>query len=278
MRQTAGVEMVTPRTAKNWLAASKGNRGNAADSKRGLVDNDRVQKYVGIIRRGEWQVNNDAITFDSAGVLQNGHHRLTAVVESGIGIPILVLRGVDSSAYETMDQGQKRTLAQILKDHGELYATNLAALANAAFMYAQGHYGVGTRTHGWPTYHQAVQFIEQNPEIRESVQVATLTAGDLHCSPLALGLSHFLFTQLDAEEAEEFFAVLRSGEGLHPGDPIYELRERLLKDARGPKGMSNKEQIALTIKAWNFWRRGEQIRYLRFVAGGSRPEQFPEPV
>ena len=278
MRQSTAIEIITPATARNWLETSIGNRGRQVGDKR-IVDQRRVDDMVGIIKRGEWQVTNDALAFDEYGRLRNGHHRLSAIALSGIAVPMLVIRGVSDAAYYAMDRGGKRTLAQVLLERGEPYASNLAALANNAFKFAQG-YGVSTRTHGVPSTAQALRFIDDNPGIRESVRVGTLVSQTVHASPLACSLAHFLISQVDveAEEIEAFFEGLKNGEAMREGDPIFELRAYFLKGSarrhRDPLVMNT----ALIIKAWNLWRRGEKVSLLRWIGGGSRPEAFPEPI
>ncbi len=55
------------------------------------------------------------------------------------------------------------------------------------------------------------------------------------------------------------------------------LRNALPRDALATKKMPASHRLAITIKAWNAYREGRSIGYLRFAGGGAKPEQFPEP-
>lgn len=46
------------------------------------------------MKTGRWVLNGETICFDSNGVLRDGHHRLLAIIESGVTIEVLVVRGV----------------------------------------------------------------------------------------------------------------------------------------------------------------------------------------
>lgn len=265
---TSKVEMVSPRTAKNWLESQGYNRA---------LSKDRVTRYASAIKRQEWRSNGESIKFDANGQLMDGQHRLAAIVEANCPVPLLVVRGIDRAAFSTIDNGQKRSLAQVLKMRGELYSTNLAALVNQMFMYAEGR-DFRSRTHYMPTFEQAVQFLDANPELRESVQAGTLIAQKVGCSPLAMGVCHFLFTGLDYEDSVDFFEKLKFGESLEQGSPILALRNRLTREGRGFRGLAMAEQVALTIKAWNLYRSGGTARLISWRAGGASPESFPEPI
>lgn len=266
----ARVETVTPEKARRWLDERAQNRH---------MNEERVKKYVGAMERLEWRVNGEGIIFDCNGQLIDGQHRLAAVVQSGISLPMLIVRGVEPEVFSTLDSGQTRTLGQILKMKGYPYFQNLSSMANNLFMYAAG-YDLRTRTHHWPTPQQAIQFIEDNPEIVESTKVGTLIAVELRCSVLAIGMLHFLATQIDEDGSDVsfFFDALRHGEGLMRGDPIYALRSRLQAEGRGLRRLPSVEQFALGIKAWNAYRRGERVTALRWRAGGASPEAMPSLI
>lgn len=75
------VMFVTPELAAKWLQQSGGNRD---------LDPLRVAAYEEAMRRGEWRLNAQGIIFDVNGNLTNGHHRLEAVVRSGVTVEFSV--------------------------------------------------------------------------------------------------------------------------------------------------------------------------------------------
>ena len=96
-------EIITPEIAEKLLATSSGNR---------RMRKKHVTYLVGAIQRGEWRVTNQGIGFDVNGHLRDGHHRLTAVVQSGEPIESLIVLGMPSDAFEVSTlarSGRRRT-------------------------------------------------------------------------------------------------------------------------------------------------------------------------
>jgi hypothetical protein len=60
------------------------------------------------MKRGEWVATHQAVAFSKGGALLDGQHRLSAVVETGATVPMLVARDVPTRAFAVMDCGLKR--------------------------------------------------------------------------------------------------------------------------------------------------------------------------
>ena len=106
----SAVETITPELAAMYLESNFSNNRNISWVK--------VKGYVEAMKKGEWELVNDAICFDSNGKLINGQHRACAVRESGIPCQFLVCRGLERSSASKMDIGRKRTAAERLKIEG----------------------------------------------------------------------------------------------------------------------------------------------------------------
>lgn len=89
---TVEVEIITPELAQQYLS------NNAMHRK---PKQKKIDKYVAEMVNGEWQFNGKSLIFDSNGRLLNGQHRLYAVIQSGVSLKTLVVRGVDPSVLET---------------------------------------------------------------------------------------------------------------------------------------------------------------------------------
>jgi hypothetical protein len=109
---------ITPEMARAMLETSIGNR---------RIRPSHVEKLVGAMKRGEWRVTSQGIGFDVSGALRDGHHRLTACVQSGVTIRSLVIEGLDPSAYEVTDTGALRNLGDRLSL--DRYCANVYSLA-----------------------------------------------------------------------------------------------------------------------------------------------------
>lgn len=259
-------QKITPDVAEMWLQDNIDNR---------RLRPKHVSHLARAMERGEWSLNGDAITFDRNGRLIQGQHRLLAVIESGTTIESVVVRGVGLDARDTLDQPARRTLGDILNWRGETSVTTLAAALGLIWKLQRNAIRLGGSLYASPQ--EALALLEANPGIRESVKLGS-SAGPhrLRYPPGLFAALHFWLTQIDQEDGEVFFRHLCEGTNLTELDPIYALRQKLEQDATAPRRMGIVDRAAITIKAWNFWREGKEVRRLYWAPGGARPESFPE--
>lgn len=71
---------VTPEMAERWLADNPHNRP---------IRKERVEELCEKIRSGKWRPSPPIEVFDT-GRLWNGQHRLTAIVQTGCAVELLV--------------------------------------------------------------------------------------------------------------------------------------------------------------------------------------------
>ena len=110
---------VTPEIAAELLARSAGNR---------RLHQSHLAQLVDAMRRGQWRPRADPIKIDDRGRLVDGHHRLTAVIQSGATVSLVVLEGVASDAVEVLDCGRPRKLSYRLGAPQRVVAAIGAAL------------------------------------------------------------------------------------------------------------------------------------------------------
>ena len=98
---------VTPEMAQRWL--DNCNIGNRT------LRSGWVNYLTDEIKSGNWQVTHQGIAIDNCGRLLDGQHRLSAIVNSGISINILVSISVPTDAFKAMDNGVKRNMSDLTK-------------------------------------------------------------------------------------------------------------------------------------------------------------------
>lgn len=103
-KMQSSVQMITPEIALEMLSSNDGNRP---------LRSSVVKRLANAIRRGEWRVSHQGIAIDASGRLLDGQHRLRAIVESGIACEIMVTRNVLRAAFRVMDQGARRSMADL---------------------------------------------------------------------------------------------------------------------------------------------------------------------
>lgn len=92
--------LVTPDQAAKWLEKPAKNR---------KINTRRVGLYAAMMKRGDWMLTNQGIAIDEFGMLIDGQHRLSAIVECDVPVELLVIRAVPNKAQLVLDQGLKRT-------------------------------------------------------------------------------------------------------------------------------------------------------------------------
>lgn len=265
------VVLVTPEIATEWLAHNTHNRPARKSA---------VTAYAADMSNGDWRWTGDPIRRTADGTILDGQHRLMAIVESGVTLPFLVLSGLPVEAQENIDAGVPRKFQDVLALRGEVSATGLAALTRKVHDWNRGVRHLRAGGNSKATHAQLSRTLEAHPELRDFVRAAGNLTQNWKDMPASLvGLAWWVFAGIDQEDADFFFARLGDGQSLAAGDPIYELRKQLAANRDNVKGeRSQRYMLALTIKAWNAYRRGDKIGLLKFRAGGARPEQFPEPA
>lgn len=97
---------VTPETATYLLSKNaKFNR---------KVNKSTVAKYAKAMLAGEWSLSPQGIIIDdTTGSVIDGQHRLFAVVETGVTIPMYVTYVTDSDTFKFLDQGRNRNFSDL---------------------------------------------------------------------------------------------------------------------------------------------------------------------
>lgn len=260
---------VTPRMAEDYLEANTHNRKEKTSAQ---------ARYVRAMLAGDWMPTS-SIIFSRSGVLLDGQNRLRSVITSGVGQWFLIIEGAEDAAQDSIDTGVRRSLSDQLRIHGEANATELGAAISQFHAYrAVGYFGAnvggGDKT---PSIIEGFRILRDNPGLRESVSRTAFTARILKIPSGVAACAHYLFSQLNQDDADFFWTRLHDGEGLEKGNPILTLRNDLLQDIGALRRMHPKRKAAIIIRAWNAFRDGEQLVKLQWSPGGARPDRFPEP-
>lgn len=272
------VIVITPALAQKWLTLNTHNR-NLRDR--------IVASYATDMRDGNWVEDGQSIKFSQGGTvlldsplitgdtLLDGQHRLSAIVQAGVPVRMLVVSQLPDTTQDTMDTGTKRTLGDVLKLRGEAHYVPLAAVLSRVHMWQAGARKSmrGER----PTHRQLLTLLDENPEIRRSAEMGSRVRNVIRLSTSTAGLCHWLFMRIDQSDTAFFFGRLTDGAGLVPGDPIYALRRSVETSARDKARMPEEHMTALVIKTWNAFREGRELQLVAYRPGGSRPEAYPEP-
>ncbi len=108
----------------------------------------RVRAMALDMKEGRWNEEIwQPIRFTKDGVLIDGQHRLSAVIESGCSIWMGVQNDLSIKDFEFIDLGAKRTAADFMRD--EKNAKILAAVSRMTYATAHGRASITSVLHGY---------------------------------------------------------------------------------------------------------------------------------
>lgn len=121
--------LVTPEMAEKFLEKNSQNRD---------VNRAGVERYKREMLAGRFAVSHQCIALDRAGVLIDGQHRLTAIIESGVSIWFLLVEGLDPMVRAATDGGTVRRAKDHLKilageQDGALVSSTIAMIRRAVY-------------------------------------------------------------------------------------------------------------------------------------------------
>jgi hypothetical protein len=189
---------------------------------------------------------------------------------------MIVVEGLDEMAILTIDLTKSRTAGDMLKILEYDAPSFVAAGATWVWRYRRNWLKL-TGGRFRPTVNQVIEFVRDEPGIQNSVSYGIKASNSLKAVPSGHAGLHYIMSNLDEEDADDFFDKLTSGHELTEEHPISKARnffiDQLKKNAYDR--VSYVHQAAITAKAWNAYRKGEYPKVIRWSPGGKYPEPFP---
>lgn len=185
--------MISPEVAKKYLAVN-------GENPRKLINKNVVHQYAIDMATGNWVLNGEPLVFDSNGNLKNGQHRLTAVIQADVTVPMMVIRGVDP-AIGSFDYGYRRRINQ------EKNVTR--AVESISTVMVTNCYSVTNIPKGLQG-----EYIDEHCEELKRAELIAGT-GELHARAkkrdIMTAVYLLLRTGTDEETLRSFFTVVNSG-------------------------------------------------------------------
>lgn len=253
----AEIRTITPDEARRLLAKNKGNRP---------LNEEQVALMAGEMLKDRWALNGSSIVLNGDRLI-DGQHRLHAVIRANKSIQTVVVEGVSSDVFDTIDVGRKRKASDVLAIRGERSVLDLAAACSLALRFERG-----TMTHRGGNRFTTLDIedcLRRHPSLRASLGKA-LPYKAL-CSASMMATVHYFGSCIDQDAADEFLHQVGTGIGLNANDPAYVLREKLLANKSSMKKYDTPMLCAFYIKAWNAFREGRKITLLKMKEG----EEYP---
>jgi len=244
---------MTPQKAAQILQSNTRNR---------TMNPSRVDLYAHAMLKGNWMHSGEPIQIASDGCLINGQHRLQAIVNSGVTVPVLLITEQDPSIFAVLDTGRARTASDILSIGGAKNCSRTAAGIKLFFLYVDHPNKVWTGMKLARSHQEILEYYNNRKVLIDdwsTIAVRAYAANRL-LNPSAL-LAFALVAQnapcVDKEQIMQFLEMVGVGEGLSKDCPILRYRQTLTNQysSGSIKRVSYRPQMALAclIKAFNYW-------------------------
>ena len=236
----------------------------------------RVDHYRGTILRGEWHRTHQGMAMDTRAQLQDGQHRLLALVQAGEEMPSIRVAmaffvGMPVDNFEAVDEGLNRSPSDVLGEGSYGGTIGTAVRLSLAFQAQSPKRMIRERQ----TNETVARFFREDPdELRlaarwavSNYKKAKLTAGPLAAARYMLRRAN----GPDNRYVEAFFNGLMTGTKsgsrvvLDDDDPRAVTRQFFDNARDNRRRITPIEAMSIIVLAWNNIVEGRRPRFVRFT-------------
>ncbi|MCK9220235.1 MAG: hypothetical protein M0P47_09330 [Bacteroidales bacterium] len=272
------VREITPELAKQILQRNGSNR---------KLNQRLVEFYAIQMKNKQWRLTGQGISIDRDGCLQDGQHRLAAIVKYGKGVEMLMIYGTDPKNFSNYDCGKQRNVKDSLDIMGVTNSHDIGAsirnylirtnTSQKSCLFSPTSVGTSWAKAGYISVNDVLIEYGENSEFWHYVAAKA----DKYAKHLRIlnkshigGMMGYLILKLeyDPKIVEGFFEQVF---GILPDQ--YEitkhLRQILMRDKIAIKKIPPMQRGAYVHKTWNSYIKGGKSKGLSF---NSEIEKFPE--
>lgn len=248
---------VTPGLASELLKSNHDNRG---------IRPIKVGQFAADMRKGAWALNGEPIIVAKSGEINDGQHRLTAVIDANTVIPMLFVFGIDRDARLTVDQGSARSASDFLGMEGVEHAAICAVIARLVIAIERENYQRLYRENEI-TNAEIRARVAADPAIGEAAHYASTVYRFTRqfAAPGVVGAAFYLLNDVNPVDAREYMDRVCIGEGLKRTDPAFAVRDALYSLGRSARG----KKLEAIFRGWTKHRCNQPLKIAKVL--GSFP-------
>lgn len=264
--------LVTPELAQKLLSLNTGNRP---------IRKSDVELWRTVIERGEFRYTHQGVAIDDTGVLQDGQHRLTGVVESDIPVEMQISIGMPPENFNAIDNGLRRNFRDVAYKLGLGSPSKVGSAARLLIImedYPRRSFGdkvSNTEVANYLSAQYDAEGLTNGQVLQMAVNEAQMQWQSYRVNSTAAATAIFrLWQELGNEHSlvTEFLEGLKNGVELGAEDARLALRRYMLSPSSN-HGRSAYLHLGLFIKAWNKFAQGQNVKVLSFR---SKVEDLPK--
>lgn len=240
---------ITPGLASVLLNMNPNNRP---------LSESRVRRFAKDMIDGRWEFNGEPIIVAADGDLNDGQHRLSAIISSNSPQALLLVFGVTRESRLTVDQGGGRTAGHYLGMEGVKNANLCASIARIVLGFEASD---GTKTRSDASNSEVFQRSMSDEGVRDAAHYAAsvnkYARGILTAT--YIGAAYYLFAEIDEGDARKFLDQVCVGEDIKRGDPAFAVRRALTGHETSGTHSARKDAMEVVFRGWNAFRQGRKL-------------------
>ena len=250
--------------AESVLEMNTGNR---------RLNRRKIEQLARQMSSGEFENTGEPVIISVEGIINDGQHRLHALVEADAVVDMDVRFGIPRAAFSKTDTGTSRTSGDVLTIKGVSGGGQVASAVRLLVLYKRGLPG-------------SVREFVSNDEIAtafDSWKTITDVVGEVnaHAFPKAIRSTPLYSTAYLASRSpaksklSAWLEAVATGLDIGRDSPAYHLREKLLRGTDAAIGTREGllERFALMIKSWNGFVKDESATRKDFSVDECRPSR-----
>lgn len=262
------IKLITPEMAKKMLEKNINNR---------RLSPKKFMHYAHQMKKGQWKLTGQGISFDKNNNLIDGQNRLNAIIQAGVSVEMLCIYDLDIDAFEVYDTGKTRNASDVLYISGVKNDRAIASGISFYYSLKKSYYGERasliemklSNSDVLDIYFRYSEYWQKtfcySQKLYSKVRLMKLSN--------IIGLCSFLEKDLNYERSfiQNFFNQLFMIDAIS-FITIGQLRDILLNAEMGRYKLDHKYKMALIIKTWNFYVQNKDVKRLKW----NNTEPFPK--
>ncbi|MGG5819364.1 hypothetical protein [Falsiroseomonas sp. HW251] len=242
------------------------------------INRRKLETLARQMRSGDFENTGEPIIISAEGILNNGQHRLFAVVESDAVVDMDVRFGIPRRVFSKTDTGASRTAGDVLTIKGASYGSQVASAVRLLILYKRG---LPDSIREFVSNDEVARAFDRLKDIGDAIAMVQGYSFPKSVRSTPLYATAYLASRSPGRaRLQEWLYTLATGLEASRDNPAYQLRERLMRGVEAPIGTREGllERFALMIKSWNLWQAEETVsmRDFRWHATGKSAEPFPK--
>lgn len=255
--EVVGIELIGKEEA---LFILKNNNINRA------IVRANVEFIKSEIQNNEFKMNGATIVISENGTLLDGQHRLTAISELDVSLPLIVVRNASEEVFSTIDTGKNRSSGDVLSSKKIKHANNLASAVKRiieGFGSTRKIIKTGTMK---ISNAEIFNFYELN---KEKLDEYVLFCTHLYCvetkiiTPAVSTAMMFLLSKENNQKARSFIRELYTGNKEYDSNAALTLRKRLLNAKIDGLKFDDSHLRAFFISAFRAYKDGRDLAIIK---------------